>query len=377
VYVIFFYQIKYGVERMARAAWMLLTVSIIAVPACAAPNSGPEYEAEMKAAMLLLSFDGLAAQCAAKGGFAGEDAPKISAWKSANAVDAMRARTQILLADPKNEKDLRTAVDFLNQRVAQNGIDPCTAAVKIARTPEAQFATLIPNLAGKGAKPSPVAKPRPTTNGAAKAPPSSGLAARIDSFGFDTKAGFGMGGFITTEIYPVVLFRDGTALTDVKGLADPEAHRSANPENWIRWRRANGKVELAKSSGWKALPFPKTYASLPAGFRLDGLFRRSSGVGNVAVGGSESVSAVSEYRFWPDGAVVRGGSLGASAASGSSSVFTSSVSPNARGTYRIDGLTLSIAFDDGSTERRILVADPSDPKTAIWLDGYGYVQRRR
>jgi hypothetical protein len=331
----------------------------------------------MKASMVLLSFERLAAQCEAKGGFSSDAATQVSAWKAANAVDAMRAKAQVLKADPISGKDPRTAVDFLNQRVAQNGLDLCSAAVTITASSDAQFASLIPNLAKKGGVPSPAIAPRLATRSGSKAASASALAAQIDSFGFDTKVGVGMGGFITTEIYPMVLFRDGTALTDVERLANPEAHRRANPEDWIPWQHVGGKVELAKSSRWEALPFPKTYASLPIRYRLNGLFRRLSGVGNIAIGGGESVSAVSEYRFWPDGAVVRGGSLGASAASGTSSVVTNSVSPNLLGTYRIDWLTLSIVFDDRSTERRILVADPSDPKTAIWLDDYGYVQRRR
>jgi hypothetical protein len=348
----------------------------ITAPACAQPRSGPAYETEMKAAMVLLSFDALAAKCDAKGGFAGDNAAKVTAWKSANAVDAMRNRALTLQADPASGKDLRTAVDFLTGRVEQSGLDPCTAAVKVTESSEAQFAVLVPGLAGKNTPPK--ARPMPVKGAAAPGPgPAAPLARQIDSFGFDTKAGMGMGGFITTEIYPVVLFRDGSALTDVTGLNDPATHRRANPEDWVKWRRSGGKIELLKSSGWKAMSFSRTYASLPPGFRLDGLFRRLSGVGNIAVGGSDSVSAVSEYRFWPDGAVVRGGSLGSTASPGESSVVTRSVSPDARGTYRIDGLTLVIRYDDGSSERRILVADPADPKTAIWLDGRGYVQRRR
>jgi hypothetical protein len=38
---------------------------------------------------------------------------------------------------------------------------------------------------------------------------------------------------------------------------------------------------------------------------------------------------------------------------------------------------LRITYDDGSVESRILIADPTDPKTAIWLDGVGYVRRSR
>jgi hypothetical protein len=374
---------------MNRTLLAFILAMCIGGVARAAVRSGPDYETDMKASMLLMSFDRLAEQCDAKGGFGGGDGAAVDAWKAANGVNAMRARAQALQADPVSGKDLGTAVGFLMQRAAQSGMDPCAAAVKIVGTPEAQFATLIPGLTGSGAAkgvPSP-GRPALMKGGASlkpsiapkagKAPP---LAAQIDSFGFATRVGMGMGGFITTEIYPVVLFRDGAALTDVTGLSDPSgavANRTKNPSDWTRWRRSGGKVELMKGGAWEALPFPRTYAGLPPGFRLNALYRRLSGGGNMGAGGDQSVTAIREYRFWADGSVLRGGSAGAAASAGTSSVVTRSASPDQRGQYRIDGLTLTIAYDNGSSERRILVADPSDPKTAIWLDGDGYVQRRR
>jgi hypothetical protein len=334
-------------------------VMIVAWPAvaCAQPRQGPAYEADMKMVIPVVAFDALAAQCETRGGFDATGKAAIKRWFTANGIAEKRALATRLRADPVNAGYLATVGKTMTDMAAERGVSPCDAALKLTGM----------ETASTPSKPPPSA-PRGTP---------SAITGQIDSFGFDTKAGMGIGGFITTEVYPVVLFKDGSALTDVTGLNDPAAHRRANPEDWVRWRRSGGKIELMKSSGWKAMSFSRTYVSLPAGFRLNGLFRRLSGAGNMGVGGSDSVSAVSEYRFWPDGTVVRGGSLGSTASSGDSSVVTSSVSPNARGKYRIDGLTLSIRYDDGSSERRILVADPTDPKTAIWLDGKGYVQRGR
>jgi hypothetical protein len=336
---------------------LILTGTLIVVtPACAQPREGPAYEASMKAAMSVMSFDALSAQCEERGGFGTDARATIKRWTAANGIVAARASVAQLRTDAVSAGHLAAGVKALTGMVAERGMNPCAAALA---------------LTGSNAATAP-ATPRALVNGGA-----SPIAGQIDSFGFDTKPAMGVGGFITTSIYPVVLFKDGSALTDVIGLNNPAAHRRANPENWVQWRRSGGKIELMKSSSWQAMSFPRTYASLPAGFRLNGLFRRLSGSGNMGVGGSDSVTAVSEYRFWPDGAVVRGGSLGSTASSGDSSVVTSSVSPNARGQYRIDGLTLSIRYGDGTSERRILVADPANPKTAIWLDGYGYVRRGR
>src|SRR5690606_37804140 len=117
------------------------------------------------------------------------------------------------------------------------------------------------------------------------------------------------------------------------------------------------------------LAFQSTFRQLHAGMRLDGLYRRLGGVGNVAVGGNASVTVSNEYRFTPDGRVSRGGSAGATAGAGGTTVATSSRAAGRQGSYRIDGVMLSILYDDGSEETRLIVTDPKDPRGAIWLDG--------
>ena len=66
---------------------------------------------------------------------------------------------------------------------------------------------------------------------------------------------------------------------------------------------------------------------------------------------------------------------GAYAAAGDTSTASATIAPSRRGRYQIDGITFVISYDDGSTESRILVTDPKDANSAIWLDGAGYVRR--
>jgi hypothetical protein len=359
---------------------LFFLINATAMTALASVNTdtGPEYEASMKASMMLMAFDEFFNQCKAKGGASDKDEVAINHWKQANHIDAMRLRMNNLRSDANNNTQLNQAVSILTGAAEKNKNNPCELTMRLITTPDAQFAQLLPDLS-KTASTAPVKTPvqKATPIKASSAPP---LLKQIDSFGFDTRMAMGVGSFLTTDIYPVVLFRDGSALTDITGLSDPNGitkNRSAHPNDWTRWRRSGGKVELQKSNVWEALPFPRTYASLPTNFRLEGLFRRLSGVGNIAAGGTQSASSVSEYRFWRDGTVLRGGTAGAAASTASSSTAVSSAQPDARGKYRIDGLVLSIAYDNGEKESHILVADPSDPKTAIWLDGRGYVQRKR
>lgn len=211
------------------------------------------------------------------------------------------------------------------------------------------------------------------------ADPAAHLADRIDSFGFDTCMRMGVGGFLSVSACPVVLFKDGHALTDVEALlapGGPQAHRQAHPKDWTRWRRDGADIQLQKKNGWEKLGFRKTYGSLPKDFRLDGRYRSLTGTGNLAVGGTQTVAAWRDYRFFPDGTVSREGGAGGRAESGNTSVVTGGRAAGRAGRYRIDGLLLTITYDDGSSERRVVITDPSDPKSAIWLDGNGYVRRK-
>jgi hypothetical protein len=197
---------------------------------------------------------------------------------------------------------------------------------------------------------------------------------RIERFGFATRAKMGAGGFIAVDIYPVVLFRDGSALRDVKALnfsGGLEAHRRQNPDQWTRWRQQGGEWQLDTSEGWKALPFKETYEKLPADFRLNGRYRSVSGTGTMAQGGTQQVTAYNLYQFYSDGRVVRASGAGARTEE-AGTLTTQNQAADHVGQYRIDGLTLTITYGDRSTERRILITNPRDSKSAIWLDGVGY-----
>lgn len=219
----------------------------------------------------------------------------------------------------------------------------------------------------------------PGTPRRATAAPASTVVDRIAAFAFDSRPGIGFGGAVTVRVVPLVLFTDGSVLLDIRGLADPaglEAHRAARPAQWGRWRRNGGVLQVERNGRWARAGFQTTYATLPAGFRLDGEFRALSGVGTIATGGSAAVTAVTEYRFTSDGRVVRGRAVGATGTAGDVGAVTSTVPPTARGRYRIDGIVLHVTWDDGSTESRILVTDPRSP-SSLWLDGVGYARRRR
>ncbi len=356
------------------------------------------------AASTVLTFDHFAERCARGKPIAGKDSTIVATWVSTQGVELVRTRLQELAGDASQQPLIAQARAAIVQRYGTMNFLSCRAMVQVTRQPDAQFASTSPQLlralrapAMVAASSTPVGAPdtavsatntSSTSNASssaslqASADASSSthaaLLARIEGFAFDTRPKMGMGGFIALDIYPIVLFHNGEVLTDVEGLsfrAGLDAHKRAEPTLWTRWRRTGRSLEIVKDGRWDTLEFPTIYSSVPAGFRLQGLFRSTSGVGNVAVGGTQSVTAWNEFRFSNDGRVQRGGGAGSRAEAGGTSVVTSAVAANRRGTYRIDGLELVISYDDGSSDRRIFITDPAKP-TVIWLDGVSYVLRK-
>jgi len=351
-----------------------------------------------KAAVLVTLADRLAADCASQRGHTPEERARLDEWAQRNRLDRVRAHLANLAQQPSMQALHRSLLDGVDRQMSSLPADRCIAALALSRVPDAQLAATMPDLLARlpevtTSAPAPADAPKARSaqspeSASSRSPPGAtpaslaALQREIDSFGFDSRAAMGIGGFLTMKTFPIVLFRDGTALLEIEALARPAelaAHRRANPDDWTRWRRAGGELQLERrgkdGTAWQKLYFQATYPRLPDDFRLDGRYRSLAGVGNVAVGGTDSVAAFQEYTFAPDGRVLRGGGAGATATGGDFSVATASVAPARRGRYRIDGLLLAIDWDDGSRESRLIVADPKDPKTAIWLDGTGYVRR--
>lgn len=353
-----------------------------------------------RAAIVVITFDLLAGRCAAGPDFSTENAARVEAWQREHEIALVRKRMQTLDRDTAQHRRLEAMRGRADAQFAYRGREACAAATGMTTLEDSRLAIRAPamlaTLRAAEAAPTPVggsttvasggAETRSagapgTTAGAAPRPPAalSAIVSRIDRFGFNSKPGIGYGGMVILKIFPVVLFKDGTALTDVEGLADPgglDAHRRAHADDWTRWRRVGSEIQLADGNAWKKLDFNNTYSTLPAGFALTGSYHALSGVGTLATGGTASVTLVEEYLFGADGRVVRGRAVGSAAQSTDISVVTSSVPPSQRGRYRIDGITLAIRYDDGSGETRILVTDPADP-SVLWLDGTSFTRRRR
>jgi carotenoid cleavage dioxygenase-like enzyme len=52
-------------------------------------------------------------------------------------------------------------------------------------------------------------------------------------------------------------------------------------------------------------------------------------------------------------------------------VVTSGTAAERGGQYEIDGYVLTLRYQDGRVEQRLIVTDAADPKV-VWIDGNGY-----
>lgn len=369
-------------------AGLALVAHATGKPDSATPQLSEADGARIRAAIVIATFDELRGRCDRAEGFDAAQREEGDRWRTSQGVDRLRAHLDGPGLSAQLREQVRAASAQIIEQVASNA-NPCAAAIGLTRTADAKFADKLPALlAGATAAPAattagrntPANTPAVTTPSPAATDNAAKVAADIEGFGFDSCTRVGYGGMVMYVPCPVVLFKNGSALTDVEGLNHPQgvtAHRAAKPKNWTQWRRQGERVQLMKSDGWKNITYTAVYSTLPKSFTLDGRFHSMSGGGNTALGGGDAVAAWSDYLFRPDGTVQRDGGAGASSTSQAVSVTTRSTATSKRGRYRVDGLILAIDYDDGSKERRVIIADPKDGgKGTMWLDGEGYVYKK-
>lgn len=371
-------------QRTGMAAWLIAALTL--APVAGGQTLHANNLALQRIVAPLVLIDHYAGLCRSAGGLAGPLGAAYRKWEIANRAALIREAITVLRQEPAAARDLDAALASSTRTLDGLDASACEILNRAMAQPDAHLgardAAMLDQVARELALRQNATAPSPAAPPAAKVAPAraaqdSGaakLAQDIEAIGFDWRTGFGFGGMVTIDTFPVLLLRNGDALMDVGGLAAQgglAGHRRAHPEDWTKWRRQGGKLQKLDAGKWKDLGYQVTYDRLPAGFALAGHYLRLTGGGNLAVGGTDAVAAFSTYDFFRDGGVIRGGGTAASSQFGDSSTVSRSVRADQRGRYQIDGIVLEIAYDDGSREDRILISDPRDPDV-IWLDGRGY-----
>lgn len=213
----------------------------------------------------------------------------------------------------------------------------------------------------------------------------SGNWAQVEGVYFKSYTGFGVGGMVTSDFEPLVLFKDGTyyeiegdALEDV----DLAASRRARPVKWGRWAKSATGYTLTNHKGRSSQTklqggsFFKAFPAEAAGSRLAAKYSRVSGGGNSALGGEMTIAAVNDLSFAADGRYMRASSAGAIGSGNMSGVATSAYSrkqPAGVGQYRISRHTITLTEPDGRTRRQFFAfgsrKTPPQPATNMIFIG--------
>jgi len=197
--------------------------------------------------------------------------------------------------------------------------------------------------------------------------------AKIETIGFRHQPADwdGSGDF---DFQPTVLLRSGEAVCDLGAISDGrglDGHRKASPEKWTRWRRAGNSVQTVESCRRNSpAPLSEMQRPLAKSTRLGGSFSRASD------GPTYELSAFSWTNLTFDGS----GRFSSSSASGSRRTQRHDDAPDVsgttrrapvRGSYTIDGFTLTLRRDDGQVEYHSIVPHPTNLHF-IWVDGISY-----
>jgi hypothetical protein len=209
------------------------------------------------------------------------------------------------------------------------------------------------------------------------------LSSQIETVAFYIRPTVMVGGGLALNPNPVVLFKNGDALYDISILKQTAseiiAHRQKKPDEWTKWRRAGGKIQLLEKKGWDRLPFENTMSALPRGFKLAGTYRYLNSAGMSGGAFKSSILAWDDLVFALDGSFRGGGGANTMSQMDGPDLYTSTViparNPASEGRYEIDGYTLTLRYANGRIERRMVVADAKE-MSAIYLDGDGYVRQK-
>jgi hypothetical protein len=193
-----------------------------------------------------------------------------------------------------------------------------------------------------------------------------------------------------------LLLQDGTARLGLPPVPpedlDAAAERSADPTQWGRWKKSGGKYLIQRAGetkfrepdhavlrapgktdeklgatyeNWSSQSYGTvggwwSHASIT--FTRDGRFSRAHTGGASRNGfGAGAVHAATAYNDEGSSVSIVGPNTG-----GGTTRRSGSTAADREGSYRIDGYTLELHYDNGRVERRFFYAD--DERKSIWFD---------
>ncbi len=187
--------------------------------------------------------------------------------------------------------------------------------------------------------------------------------------------GYGLGG-VEIEYRPHLMFKDGTLYKNLSTSPDKlevAQSKKDEPKKWGTWKKQGNDILVqwgdGKASTWEEKTWFKT---VPAGKgeQISGIYRSISGVSSVPIGGSSTVIATASLSF-------DGNKFTYEKTAGGSDGTTSAYSSQTKaGTYKLDGHTIELRFNNGTVEKKFFYFYP-DSKTVFGVGGNYYVERQK
>ena len=192
------------------------------------------------------------------------------------------------------------------------------------------------------------------------------------------ETGVGGGMYMTYE--PIIALKDGTfyeAFDVPPADFDAATARRLRPHAWGKWRKQGGKYqELNRKGVWVDEEWLGPTVGAGQNAKMTGTYSYLGGGGNTAFGGGTQFAVSRALTFFPDGHLKGGSSVSVSSAEPLSD--TSSVVGSAKdysGTYKFDGYTLELRYNDGRIERKSFAYMDWKKKESFYLNGVAYLKQ--
>jgi hypothetical protein len=185
--------------------------------------------------------------------------------------------------------------------------------------------------------------------------------------------GYGLGG-ITIEYRPYLMFKDGTVYKNLDTRPDKldvTQSKQAEPKEWGTWKKQGDEIIIqwpGDEDTWEKKTWFVTVAA-GKGEQIGGTYRSLSGLSNVQLGGDFTAISASSISFDGEKFTYE------STSGGGNSSVTAYGSQTKAGTYKLDGHTIEMKFNNGLTEKKFFYFYP-DSKTVFGVGGNYYVQRK-
>jgi hypothetical protein len=195
----------------------------------------------------------------------------------------------------------------------------------------------------------------------------------------NAESGIGVGGMVTIEYRPYLLLQNGTVYrypTVAPYDLDVAASKTAEPNKWGTWK-LDGKTLVVtlpekgvmKTERWTSEWF---WAKAPtANEKIKGAFMTIGGGGNTAMGGNTMIYYSSNINFNDKGQFIMKKSGG-----GTNTDFdvntTAYSNSNAAGTYKLNGYSIEMKYNNGQVVRKLFYFYP-DSRTTFGIGDDAYV----